>query len=79
MEQMKKGFADMSSKMEHTNTSVDIIRGRLDIIEKINEKSEAKNLKQFQEIKKDIENTKVHLESKVTENVISKLQPQITQ
>ena len=75
MEQMKKGFADMTKKFEHTNTSVDIINGRLDIIEKVNKKAEANNQKQFEDLKNEIENTR----SVVTEEVIAKLQPQINQ
>ena len=76
MKEMCAGLSSVSNQIEQSNTNIDIIKGRLEVMEKVNRKTETENNKKFEEIRMEIRENKEKMENKITQNVITKLQPQ---
>merc|ERR1711954_279269 len=77
MQAMTKGFTDVKSKIEENKTTMDILNGRFQMLEKANKDSETRNKKEFENIRMEIKKNTNELEDKITNRVISKLKPQI--
>merc|ERR1711954_570273 len=63
MKEMCAGFSSVSNKIEESNTNIDIIKGRLKMMEKVNKKTENENNKKFEEIRKEIRQNTERIEN----------------
>merc|ERR1712081_94990 len=70
MKAMTKGFSDVKAKVEENKTSMDILNGRFQMLEKANKESEIKNKKEFDNIRAEIKKSNNELENKITDKVI---------
>merc|ERR1711954_311028 len=77
MQAMTKGFTDVKSKIEENKTTMDILNGRFQMLEKANKDSETCNKQEFDNIRREIKNTTNELEDRITNRVLDKLKPQI--
>merc|ERR1711954_120272 len=70
-------MGDVKKQMRESNKKVDCLSNKLEKMEKAQRRNEAEHKKEFKGLRKEMSDTKIEIETNVTQLVVEKLKPKI--